>query len=229
MLGLLSGPLALVSAVLPLDAQADLSDAEWRRLRNGEVLVETRREAGGPSGSRSVALISHPAALVWRAVSMPERFHEYLDRIPVSVLVDERTKDRVMALGDVGPDRVEELFRGVPRATRAPSSDGRWVVYSYQRARMPWPLGDRWVLIRITGDDAAMTQSWVRLAGTLLEDTGSWSVTPVGGQASLLRNEMRVRLGGAALELVAPLGLMVSVRETFRGIERMANDLAARP
>jgi hypothetical protein len=140
-----------------LMAEQELTSADWVRLRKGELIVESKRDDGGVSSAWMAGLIGRPPELVWRAICNPQLFEQYFTSIPRSLLLDDGLTARVAALGSVRPDVVEQLLRGAANADWRREPDGRWAASSYQRARLPWPLRERWVVVRVTSDDQTMS------------------------------------------------------------------------
>jgi hypothetical protein len=106
---------------------------------------------------------------------------------------------------------------------RIVSPDGKWTVYSYQRNNFPWPVTDRWVLLEITHDDQAMLQTWLRLAGNIKEDYGSWQVHP-DKNGALCENNFHIDLDIPATGVFIAFGTEVTLPTTYQAFDNMAKD-----
>jgi hypothetical protein len=210
------------------EAARRISEEEWVKLREGQIVKEVKKESGTQSGAWSAKLFDHPPALMWKVICSLESYDEYMARTTVSVLLDEGAKDRVVAAGDRPAAEVEKLFAGMTPGYVKKEAEGKWTVYSYQRNSLPWPVNDRWVLLEINHDDTTMTQTWRRLAGNIKQDYGSWQVLPLPGEESrsVGVNAIHLDLDIPATGPFTAFAMDVSLPETYEAFEKMARDLS---
>ena len=219
----------LIAALLLVSASGEtrkLSEDQWAQIKKGEVVKEVHNEGGTQSGAWSAGFFKHSPALMWKVISSLELYDEYMDRTTVSALLDEETKNKVVASGTSDADQLEKLFAGMKPGFKKIEPDGRWTVYSYQRNSFPWPLNDRWVLLEITHDDKALKQTWKRLAGNIKEDHGSWQLSPAEG-GTLAVNEIHIDLAIPATGPFTAFAMDVTLPDTYKYFEKMAQDAEA--
>jgi len=202
----------------------ELTREDWAKLKKGEIVKEVRREGGTQSGSWSVKVFRHPPERMWKAICSLELYDKYMARTTVSVLLDEAVKDKAVADPSLSADELEKFFADMKPGYRRHHPDGTWTVYSYQRNALPWPVGDRWVLLEITHDDKRMIQTWRRLAGNIKEDYGSWKLTPLEDGFTLGECEIHLDLAIEATGPFVAFAMEVSLPETYRAFEAMARD-----
>jgi hypothetical protein len=215
--------LLLVFLLLPLLAvPRELTKEDLSALQKGEIVKDIFKEEGTQSGSWSVKIVDCKPELFWAAISAFEDFDELIERTTVSVLLDEKIKDKVVAAGDLNADEAELLFSGNKPGYKKTSPDGKWTVYSYQRNEFPWPVSDRWVLLEITHDEKAMIQTWKRLAGNMKEDYGSWKLKPTEDGKTFATNEIHIDLDIPATGPFTAFAMEVTLPDTYTGFEAIA-------
>jgi hypothetical protein len=211
-------------------APRPLTDADWSKLKAGELVKDVQKEGGTQSGAWSAGLYNHPPALMWKVICSLESYPKYMARNTVSKLIDEGAKDRLVAAGDKTADEVEKLFAGMKEGFVKKEADGKWTVYSYQRNSFPWPVNDKWILLEITHDDKTMTQTWHRLAGNIKEDHGSWQLQPVPNDPTktLAINDIHIDLDIPATGPFTAFAMDTTLPDTYKAFEKMAADMAGK-
>lgn len=218
--------LALALLIISAARERKLTDAEWARVKKGEIIAEVKNEGGTQSGAWAAGWWNYPPEVMWKAVSSLEMYKGTMDRVSASVLLDEKTKDKVMKSGLTDADEVEKLFAGNQRGWRKELGGGRYLIYSYQRNDLPWPANDRWILIEMVHDPSTMTQSWKRLCGNIKQDYGTWkmSAAPGGGTLGVLNIHLDLDL--AATGPFTAFAMEVSLPDTYKGLEKIAARLS---
>jgi hypothetical protein len=218
---------ALALVLLAAAAERQLTNAEWVKLKQGEILKEVKNEGGTQSGAWSAGLWKYSPEVVWKAVSALESYDEYMNRVTVSVLLDEAAKDRVVKSGLTDADQVEKLFAGMKPHWRRDLGGGKYLIYSYQRNQLPWPVNDRWILLEMIHDPATMTQSWKRLVGNIKQDHGSWKISAAPGGGSLGVLNIHLDLDIPATGPFTAFAMGVTLPDTYKGLDVMAADIAS--
>jgi len=204
-----------------------LSPTNRIRLDQGELIRQCEREQGTLSAGYSLGIFRAPVDVMWQALISLPLYDEFVKRTTVSVLLDEKTKDRVVKSGLEDADQVEKLFAGNdPNFSKPdPTNAERSILYSYQRNSFPWPLNDRWVLLEMNHDPKHHVQTWKRLAGNIQEDHGVWRLEPYGKDQTLGILEIHVDLAIPATGPFADFAMNLSLPETYRGFEAIARHL----
>jgi len=209
-----------------LAALPELSEKQWKKLKSGELVSKVWNEGGTQSAGQGYGIFKHPPELLWKAVCSLELYDEFIARTTVSVLIDEKTKDKILKNKLEDADEVEKLFADMERGYRRKAPDGKWTVYSYQRNDLPWPVSDRWVLLEMTHDDDRMRQEWTRLAGNIKEDFGYWQLHRLDNGQTLGEMEIHLDADIPATGLITDYALSVSMPATYEAFEKIAGHLA---
>jgi hypothetical protein len=218
--------LGLFLAAPPFMSQP-LTPENRARLDQGEIIRQCEREQGTQSAGYAIGVFQVPLETMWQALVSLPLYDEFVERTTVSVLLDEKTKDQVVAGGLDDADAVEKLFAGNdPNFSKPdPFNPERAIVYSYQRNTFPWPVSDRWVLLEMNHDPRNHIQSWKRLAGNIREDHGVWRLEPYGPDRTLGILEIHVDLAIPATGPFTDFAMNLSLPETYRGFENIARSL----
>jgi hypothetical protein len=219
--------MAWLSLAAPPFMTQPLSPADRTRLTQGEIIRQCEREQGTLSAGYSLGIFHEPVDVMWQALISLPLYDKFVKRTTLSVLLDEKTKDRVVKSGREDAAQVEKLLAGNdPNFSKPdPADPERSIVYSYQRNSFPWPLNDRWVLLEMTHDPKRHIQSWKRLAGNIREDHGVWRLEPFGKDQTLGILEIHVDLAIPATGPFADFAMNLSLPETYHGFEAIARYL----
>lgn len=213
-------PVLLALAIAAGDRK--LTDAEWAQLKKGEIIAEVKNEGGTQSGAWGAGWFKYPPEAMWKAVSSLEQYKGTMDRVTVSVLIDEATKEKVVKSKLTDADQVEKLFVGSQKNWRKDLGGGRYLIYSYQRNSLPWPVNDRWILLEMIHDPATMTQTWKRVVGNIKQDYGSWKMSAAPGGGTLGIVNIHLDLDLTATGPFTAFAMEVSLPETYEGLKRIA-------
>ena len=203
-----------------------LSPTNRIRLDRGEIIRQCDREQGTQSAGYSLGIYHVPIEVMWQALVSLPLYDKFVERTTVSVLLDEKTKDRVVKSGLSDADQVEKLFAGNdPNFSKPdPAHPERIIVYSYQRNTFHW-INDRWVLLEMNHDPKNHIQTWKRLAGNIRQDYGIWSLEPYGKDQTLGILEIHVDLAIPATGPFVSFAMDRTLPDTYRGFEAIARHL----
>ena len=213
---------ALLVLALAAAGERQITDAEWAQLKQGKIVSAVKNEGGTLSGAWAAGWFNYRPEVMWKAVSSLELYKGTMDRVTVSVLIDEATKDKVVKSGLTDADQVEKLFAGSQKNWRKDLGGGKYLIYSYQRNALPWPANDRWILLEMIHDPATMTQSWKRLCGNIKEDHGSWKMSAAPGGGTLGVLDIHLDLDLMATGPFTAYGMEVSLPDTYAGLKKIA-------
>jgi len=201
-----------------------LSPANRARLEQGEIIRQGEREHGTQVAGYGIGIFHAPVEVTWQALTSLPLYEKFVKRTPRSVLLDEKTRDKVAACKLEDPDQVEKLFAGNdPNFSKPdPANPGHIIVYSYQRSSLPWPFSDRWVLLEMNHDPKNHIQTWKRLAGTIREDHGVWRLEAFGPDQTLGYVEIHFDMAIPATGFLTDFAMNLSLPETYRGFENIA-------
>lgn len=86
--------IAVLSAAAAAAAQP-VADAEWARLRAGEVVLLEARDTGSGGAAHARALVRAEAAAVWRVITSCEQAFTYVDGLELCEILED-AGDRVV-------------------------------------------------------------------------------------------------------------------------------------
>jgi hypothetical protein len=110
---------------------------------------------------------------VWSVLGDYNRMHEYMPSFPVAFLADSRAVEIVG--GQTRWDRgdLEEALAPC-RIERLPGD----TVYFYNVVDIPFPIPDRWFLLKVIRNPHTHTARWNLVAGNMIANDGSWELSP---------------------------------------------------
>ena len=143
----------------------------------------------------------------------------------MSVLVDEKAKDKILRDKIPDVDEVKKLLKEMAPGYKRNDPEGKWTIYSYQRNKFPWPVSDRWCLLEITHDDQQMRQTRKRLTSNIKEDFGYWQFYPLKNGRTLGEMEIHLDATIPATGLITGYALAITLPTTYQSFEKIAEHL----
>ncbi len=212
---------------LPAMAQRELTQEDWQAIREGEIVRESNPEGGTQNRGWAVGVFDVPIDVMWQALISLELYDEFTERTTVSVLLDPKTKEKVVKQNPWDADDAEKLFKGnTPGFVLTdPDNPDRFTIYSYQRNSFPWPISDRWVLLEMQHDNSTHTQTWRRIAGNMKEDYGSWVLEPYRENQTLGHMQIHVDLAIPATGPFTNFAMNLTLPDTFESFEAIGKHL----
>lgn len=197
------------------------------RLAAGEILVSTTElpETGVKQGE-ATGVVKAPPAKVWQVISDVNRYSEFMPRTVNSRVV---TPEQVAQLGQVPPASAAEVEAVLgpippdPAPFRQPG--GKNVEYLYGRLRLPWPLGERWYILRLERDETqaerqVYTATWRLMMGNLRENRGEWHLKAFGEGHTLLLYRLAADPGCRVPKFLLNQGTLVTLPEVLQAVRR---------
>jgi carbon monoxide dehydrogenase subunit G len=162
--------LLLVAGILVGRGSAGSDDS--LRLAQGEIIV-TRLSDDNPRviGGQVQGLIDAPIEQVWQLLN---DFEKYPDFMPTNVRTWVIGSD---ALAEIEPAKnwTQAGFEAVIEPYRQEPGEAD-PVYVYEVLDMPFPLSNRWYLLKTLRDNEQYSMTWSRIAGNLRSSDGSWQL-----------------------------------------------------
>jgi hypothetical protein len=151
-----------------------------RDLREGKIIV-TRPGSADPHVlcGRVMGIIDAPIDLVWMALSDYNHFHQFLPRLPVTFIVDKNVMVEINKKPQWNRQELESMLSRHRLHTL--NSD---TVYFYNVLDMPFPVGDRWYLLKMIREPEKYTVHWSIVTGNMVVNDGSWELTPCSDDPS---------------------------------------------
>lgn len=207
------------------EADADLND--------GKIWVETVFKEGGDTGTKTSFRIwfPHPPSKVWEVLidtnNWKKIHQEYTDSGTMS--------SNQYALADTqNPANVKD-FLALVGPINLPSQAGRvkngtWTSYVYQNFNLPWPLSDRWVVMKVKNDEDNAAKGEYRYeykmdVGNFKELKGYWELLPVPDHPNWTeyRGEYRADPGISVPHFLAKKLFKASIKRNAEENEKVLN------
>ncbi len=154
------------------------ADDVQRRLERGEVVVHRNAAEPGILSGTSQVIIPASVDRVWAVLMDHDRFDEFMPRYLVSDMIGSDIINRCRAGGWV---RAEIESAAASRAGGWAGDTG----YVYNVLDMPFPVADRWYLLKLVRSVPGHTIRWDMLAGNMRKNYGLWTLEPVGAGRTL--------------------------------------------
>lgn len=173
------------------------------RLAAGEIIFTSEKVPGSSARRGEVTgVVDAPVEKVWQVITDANHFQEFMPKTVKSRLVgpdqlkiiqqkQPTTAAAMEAL--LGPTPPDQAFFRVPGQ--------KYAGYFYGLMDVPFPLGDRWYLVKVLWDETQAarqiyTSSWSFLLGNLRDYSGEWKVEPFGHQKTRLTYRVVTDTGG---------------------------------
>lgn len=205
------------------------------KLRRGEILTQGGLLAEGAWGKME-GVIQAPPHLVWKLFIDPDNWKKF--KLPN--LIDSRAADAQAVAAVSGTGKVEDFYRAIKgrsiNATESRAVGGHWVGYTFQYYDLPWPLSNRWVVLKNDNDETrqqeALYQShWERVGGNVRTLDGLLLLAPFEGDknVTLLEYNIKSNPGSRVPKFILKWGLQKTMPEAIRAIRRAASQTYIKP
>lgn len=198
--------LVLVQGAFPgLSPHAVLGADSSRRLAAGEIITSFEAVPGSNLKKGKVTgVVAASPEKVWEVVTDANNFQFFLPRMLRSRLVRQEELNQILHTRPGSAAAVEALLgSNPPQLARFRIPGQKYSGYFYGHVKIPWPLGNRWYIVKVHWDESQAARhiyisSWSLLAGNLKENRGEWKVEPFGEQQTRLTYRVVTDPGGLA-------------------------------
>jgi ribosome-associated toxin RatA of RatAB toxin-antitoxin module len=184
-------------------APCSVLGADFCRLAAGEIVTYAVDVPGsGAKRGEATGVVDAPPEKVWQVVTDANNFPEFLPRIIKSRLVRFEELKRILQERPSSAFEAEAMFSSSPpdlSLFRIPGQ--KYTGYFYGHFQLPWPIRDRWYIVRVKWDETQAnrqiyTCSWSLLVGNMREYSGEWKVEPFNGNRTQLTYQSVIDPGG---------------------------------
>jgi hypothetical protein len=159
----------------PDDLVADKETAE--KLMRGKIITQTIRLPNSNTYEcRAVGVVYAPIERVWKVLCDYNRFKEFMPNFSESFLVHPDAIQRILnkEIND-WPKFEKFLLKSKIEKTE---ND---VLYFYNRLNLPWPLKDRYYILKMVQNSENYNFRWTQFIGNTKVNDGSWELIPFRG------------------------------------------------
>ncbi len=218
--------MALVLWMLPPSSSlgADYSS----RLAAGQIITHVSKVPGSAAARRgeAIGVVDAPPEKVWQVVTDANNFQHFLPRMIKSRLVRLDELETILQARPSKASEVEALLGYRPPDIEHFRSPGRrYSGYFYGHIEVPWPVGNRWYIVKVRWDESQAarhiyTCSWSFIIGSLRENRGEWRVEPFGDSRTLLTYRVVTDPGGLAPKFLVNSFTQKTLPQVITGVRR---------
>lgn len=205
------------------------------RLRKGETLTDGGYLKKGVWGEME-GVIQAPPKVVWRLFLQANEWNKY--RLPQ--LMDSRAVSEEITQKAVSLKKVEEFYKLLGDQVFDPVKDQKsgtaWTNYSFQYYDLPWPVSNKWMILKNLNDEREGSKSlyvckWEKVAGNLKILTGEFRLEPFEGDPNKTLMFYRVETdpGSGVPKFLLKWGVKKSLPTAMKVIRRESVRLYGRP
>ena len=197
------------------------------RLAAGEIIMHVKKVPGSAARrGEATGVVAASPEKVWQVVTDVNNFQEFLPRMIRSRLLRPEELKKILAEEPSNAYQAEAFLDPSPpdlAALRIPGQ--RYSGYFYGHLKVPWPLQNRWYIVRVNWDESQAarhryTCSWSLLAGNLRENSGEWLVEPFGDRQTRLTYRVAANPGGLVPKYLADEFTYATLPEIIAGVRK---------
>ena len=205
------------------------------RLRHGEIMTEGGYLDHGVRG-RMEGMIPAPPEVVWDLFIQSNHWKRYgMPAIQDSRAVNQEIVDQVGSAKSINVFyKIAGNLMMDPIADR--KKGGFWTNLVFQVYDIPWPLADRWMIVKTNYDESKISKAiyraeWTRLAGNVRTVDGWMVLEPFEGDRHLTRMEYQADSdpGISIPKFILRWGLKKTMPGVIQAIRREAIRVYGRP
>jgi ribosome-associated toxin RatA of RatAB toxin-antitoxin module len=196
---------------------ADSDSARAARLAGGEIIV-TRLADENPQfiGGQAEGVVAAPIEEVWAVLNDYNRYPEFLPEHKTTWIV---SPDALAAI-ETGATWTRAEFEHAAAPYRQDSVTGD-SIYLYAVLAMPFPVGERWYLLRMLRNDDDYSLTWQEVVGNLRSTSGSWQLESDGDQ-TIATYTTRSDVGISVPGFLVSYGLKQTLPDVIKAIRKEA-------
>lgn len=222
----------LLLIILFLSEFASLGHTETdidARLKEGEIIVcsedveGTRVKKGTVTG-----VINVPPETVWQVITDNNNFKKFMPQTLDSLIVAKEKVAKILKKNPKKHSQMKSLLNkkvSHPLPHRSPGKKG--VVYFYSLLDFPWPISNRWYIIKINRDETRAAEhiyfdSWDMEIGNLKTNQGFWLLEPFGEGCTKTTYQLLIDPGGHIPKFFIDIGTKVTMPNVIRAVREQA-------
>ncbi len=184
----------------------------------------------GPSEVTAEGVLQASPEKIWAQVI---RFNEYATFMPHVLESFFITEEGVETLKNAGTANANKL-RAVARPFKTPVSrkeGGRWEGLAFMVLNTPFPVENRWYVIRTVQDETGAAghkykRCWELVTGNIESAKGCWTFVPgANPEETVSRYEDQADPGGNVPEWVTRMGATQTIPQMFEKVEKLAQSM----
>lgn len=183
--------------------------------------------ADGPSTVTAEGVLKAPPEAIWKQIIRFNEYSTFMPRVLESFFISE---DGVEGLKNAGTKNANKL-RSVAKKYRIDvprKAGGVWSGLLFMVLDTPFPVENRWYVIRSTQDETKAAQQqyqrcWELVTGNIASANGCWTLGPGASPSETVsRYQDRADPGGKVPQWVTRLGATQTIPQMFEKVEKLA-------
>lgn len=199
------------------------------RLKEGEIIacsedVEgTRVKKGTVTG-----VINVPPETVWQVITDNNNFEKFMPQTLDSLIVTKEKVAKILKMNPKKHSQVKRLLNEIdthPLPYHFPGKNR--VIYFFSLLDFPWPINNRWYIIKINRDETRAAEhiyldSWDLEIGNLKTNQGFWLLEPFGEGCTKTTYQLLIDPGGHIPKFFIDIGTKVTMPNVIRSVRKKA-------
>ena len=199
------------------------------RLKEGEIIAHSEDVAGTRVKKGTVTgVINVPPEVVWQVITDNNNFRKFMPRTIESLIVTEENVAKILKMNPQKPSQIKKLLNTKASSPERYRSLGKKrVVYFYSLLDFPWPVSNRWYIIKINRDETRMKEhiyidSWDLEIGNLKTNQGFWQLEPFGEGDTKATYQLLIDPGGRIPKFFIDMGTRTTMPDVIRAVRKQA-------
>jgi len=211
-----------------------LADDLDQRLAAGQIVASCDAVAGAAlKQGQAIGVVAAPPHLVWQVITDVDHFRDFMPRTLKSQSVPPERLRLVLAQKPQQAAQVEAILGSAPAAP-PPRAGGKYEVYLYSLLDFPWPLAQRWYIIKLIQDETQAAahryvSTWTLEIGNLRENRGEWRLEPFGDRHTRVTYRLFSDPGCAVPPLLLKRGTLVTLPQIIEAVRKRVAAVAPQP
>ncbi|MFQ5721483.1 MAG: SRPBCC family protein [Candidatus Aminicenantales bacterium] len=172
----LAAPFLLAKSFQNLPQDRDV----WEKLKKGKIVAQiSKLPESNTYNCKAMGIVYAPRQLLWRILSDYNNFKYFMPNIKESFVV---SSDGLEAFPEIKNNQVKDwpqLEKKLLKFKQLEIENNPF--YFYNRFNLPWPLKDRYYILKMKRLPEDFTFSWTLYAGNTKINEGSWQLIPFPG------------------------------------------------
>lgn len=217
--------ISTLGLVSPAHAQGD----EASRLAAGEIIAHSESVKGTDVKRGTViAAINAPPETVWQVITDNNHFREFMPKTLESMIVSPEKLKEVLRKAPRRSEEVEKLLgKDPPNLSQYRAAGGHYGVYFYSLLDFPWPVSNKWYIIKIQRDETRASEHiyserWDLEIGNIAANKGYWLLEPYGEGMTKVTYQLLTDPGGHIPKSFIEMGTKVTMPDIIRAVRERA-------
>lgn len=177
--------------------------------------------------SRVIGVIDASPHIVWEVITDNNHFKDFMPNTLESLVVDTNLIPIIRKRRPGKACQVEEIIGKAVDPNIYRVKGGKYFVYFYSLLDFPWPISNKWYIIKIDRDETRATEgiyrsSWEMAAGNLRTNQGYWLLEPYSKQRTKATYSLLTDPGGYVPDSLINIGTTVTMPDIIQAVRRRA-------